>query len=68
MDKEAFTDYEKAGRRSRLAYVPLQFWTRDTGKQKLVNNSKYISEHPTAIITQEMNKRALKKWTEKQKG
>lgn len=65
IDKDAFTDYDKADRRSRLAYVPVQFWTKDTGKLKLVNNSKYMSEHPIALITQEMNKRELKRWTEK---
>jgi hypothetical protein len=63
IDKDAFTDYEKAGRRSRLAYVPIQFWARDTGKLQLVNGSKYISEHPISLITQEMNKRDLKRWT-----
>lgn len=67
IDKDAFADYDKADRRSRFAYVPVQFWTKDTGKLNLVNDSKYISEHPTALITQEMNKRELKRWEEKQK-
>jgi hypothetical protein len=68
IDKDPFTDYEKTGRSSRFAYVPVQFWTKDTGKQKLVNNSKYVSEHPTELITQEMSKRELKKWMEKHKS
>jgi hypothetical protein len=68
VDKEAFTDYDKANRTSPLAYVPIQFWTKDTGKLKLVNDSKYTSEHPTQVIIEEMNKRDLKKWTAKHKG
>ena len=67
IDKDAFADYEQTGRKGHLAYVPLQFWTKGTGKLKLVNDSKYVSEHPTVLITQEMNKKNLKKWTEKQK-
>ena len=65
IDKEAFMDYDKADRRSRLAYVPVQFWTKTNGKLKLTNNNKYISEHPRELITQEMSKRELKRWTEK---
>lgn len=67
IDKDAFADYDQADRRSRLAYVPVQFWTKDTGKLKLANDSKYISEHPTALIAQEMSKKELKRWTEKHK-
>jgi hypothetical protein len=68
LDKDAFTDYDKAGRRSRLAYVPVQFWTKDAGKQKLANGGTYTSEHPRALITQDMSKKEVKKWTEKHKS
>jgi hypothetical protein len=67
IEKEAFADYDKADRRSRLAYVPVQFWTKGTGTLKLVNNIKYISEHPTPIIVQEMNKKEIKRWSDKNK-
>jgi hypothetical protein len=66
LDKDAFSNYEQTGRQGQLAYVPLQFWTKGAGKLKLVNGNKYVSEHPTALITQEMNKKDLKKWTEKE--
>ncbi|QMU27109.1 M23 family metallopeptidase [Adhaeribacter radiodurans] len=65
LEKEAFTDYDKADRKSRLAYVPVQFWTKDTGKLKLTSNSKYFSEHPIALVTQGMNRRQIKRWSEK---
>ena len=67
IDKDAFVDYERTDRRTRLGYVPLQFWTKDAGKLKLVNDNKYISEHPTTLIIGEMNKRDLKKWKDKHK-
>jgi len=67
IDKDAFADYEQTGRKGRFAYVPLQFWTKGGNKQKLVNDTKYESEHPKELIMQEMNKRDIKKWTEKHK-
>ncbi len=43
------------------AYVPLQFWTKTNGKGKLKHGATYTSEHPKAIITQEIKKPKAKK-------
>jgi hypothetical protein len=40
---------------------PLQFWTKKNGKGRLRHGGTYISEHPQAIITQEMSKAPVKK-------
>ncbi|HZE83969.1 MAG TPA: M23 family metallopeptidase [Puia sp.] len=38
------------------AYIPLKFWTKKNGKGMLRHGADYISEHPTAILTQEISK------------
>jgi hypothetical protein len=69
LGKDAFKDLGTKDYASKhLAYVPVQFWTKDTGKLKLANNSNYVSDHPVELITKGMNKRELKKWMEKHKG
>ncbi|HWK03200.1 MAG TPA: M23 family metallopeptidase [Puia sp.] len=40
------------------APTPLQFWTKKNGKGRLKHGGTYISEHPPAIIAQEMSKKA----------
>jgi hypothetical protein len=42
-------------------YIPVIFWTRYNGKGKLKHGGTYISEHPKAIIEQELPKPATKK-------
>lgn len=50
------------------AFVPLQFWTKDQGATRLINHSRYTSQHPTELITKEMNKKDAKKYLEAHKS
>lgn len=40
----------------RKVQVPLQFWTKRNGKGMLKHGGTYISEHPRAIVMQEVSK------------
>ncbi|MBS1660177.1 MAG: M23 family metallopeptidase [Bacteroidetes bacterium] len=51
-----------------LAYIPLKFWTKHQGSIHLTNHSKYVSEHPSSLITKEMSKKEAKKWEENHKA
>lgn len=51
-----------------MAYVPLHFWVKDHGGIRLTNHSKYVSEHPSDLITKEMSKKEVKKWMESHKS
>ena len=48
--------------------LPLQFWTKRNGKGPLKHGGTYISEHPRAIVTQELPKAPVKKLAAKKKG
>ena len=44
------------------AYVPVRFWLKDEQKASLLTPRKeYLSEHPDAVIEQEMSKREIKR-------
>lgn len=51
-----------------LAYIPTHFWVKGQGSIRLTNHSKYISEHPTDLITKEMDKKEKKSWMENHKS
>jgi len=46
----------------------LKFWIKDKGATHLANHSAYTSEHPTELITKEMNKKDAKKYLEEHKS
>jgi peptidase M23-like protein len=62
LEQEVVKDGEKTGEVFYWAYVPLQFWTKDNGKTRLINHSSYTSEHPAEVITREMSKKQARKW------
>ncbi|HEY4207117.1 MAG TPA: peptidoglycan DD-metalloendopeptidase family protein [Puia sp.] len=48
--------------------LPLRFWTRRNGKGRLKHGGTYTSEHPKALVTQEMPKPPAKKAPVRKKG
>ncbi|HMH32367.1 MAG TPA: M23 family metallopeptidase [Puia sp.] len=50
------------------SYIPLIFWTKYNGKGKLKHGAIFTSEHPQAIIAQELSKPVLKKPKQKPKS
>jgi murein DD-endopeptidase MepM/ murein hydrolase activator NlpD len=58
-------------KRGHSILLPLQFWTKKNGKGKLRHGATYISEHPAAILSQELPSAPKKKVTapsKKKKG
>jgi hypothetical protein len=48
-------------------YIPLQFWTKTSGRGNLKQGADYICEKPPAILSQELKKPAVKKEKPKRK-
>ena len=45
------------------AYVPVRFWLKEKQQaDRLEPRKSYLSDHPEAVIEQEMSKRELKRW------
>jgi hypothetical protein len=57
-------DGQPAGRKEPWAYVPMNFWVKETGKVHLVKGTTFTCEHPTDLITREMTKKEARKWKE----
>ena len=64
LDKEG----NSTGKTHYWAYVPIRFWTKDTGRIRLTNKASYTSEDPEDVITKEMTKKEAKKWKEAHKA
>jgi hypothetical protein len=62
--EELLSNNSNGGKKKVLynAYVPLNFYTKESGSTRLVYGNKYTSEHPDSLIIQEMSKRELTKW------
>ncbi len=60
--EKVYRNKEETDRQHYWAYVPVHFYTENNPKVLLLPNKTYTSFHPETVITQEMNKRDLKRW------
>lgn len=57
---------ERTDQKHYWAYVPIRFWLKTEQKAgKVQSRVTYASEHPDAVIEQEMSKREIKNWQKK---
>ncbi|MDR3714666.1 MAG: M23 family metallopeptidase [Puia sp.] len=68
LEQDVLKDGMPTDKKHAWAYVPLKCWTKDKGAIHLKHLDHYTSEHPAAIITQEMTKKEANKWMEDHKN